>query len=675
MLCRFPQTSILPVLLGGVALLSVSGVSAQVDLNIERAPSGELVLSWDQAERNWVLQENLSLIDPRQWNTRLQSPVLNGAQLEQVYDLAGLADSRFYRLKAQKTTGVAGGINFLRDSQNPATGLWELNGQPSSFRDTSDILQVLVDKGGPADLIEGGTFALGFSETRNHDDLARKTRALAMQGLEYTALRDEILEGENAAISDPVSDDYPGGGWGLAPGFGNSVIDSALCLRALKATDTPTGLSAPNQALGANASSPSYTFEMPAGATEVILFVREVSGNCGFTITPPSGAGSGFAVSPAVTPAPIIWGTGQEGTWTVDVTNLTASPVSYTFEVLFTTADGIEVGNITAGTTYLVWSQNVDGGWGLRQSQDSHFLATCEAMKTLALCGPAMQPFIDAGANWLEGKQNADGGFSTTADNSNVMETGMAIRCLELATTPPNLDTARTWLGNQQRLNGSWGDDPYLTALAVDALGVPPVVSSIPDQTVIAPTDFTTINLDAFVTDAFTPDADIVWSVSGNELLDVSIVDRVVTISYPIAFNVSEEISFTATNSELLTDSVKASFTVVEPATAVPDHTVSQGASVTGFNAVTGTEEAVGAVALFSGPVITGLPAGMSYNTTGFSFVSTIEFNTNFQISAGAATPVGTYAIEVAYTFLDSDSLAIPNLNNTTFNLVVEVTP
>ena len=633
------------------------------------------MLSWDQSARDWVLQENLFLEDPTQWSTRLQAPILQGPQLEQVYSIADLSDSVFFRLKAQKTSGVAGGINFLRDSQNPSTGFWEVNSEAASFRDTYAVLRSLIDAGGPADLIEGGTAALDFSETRNHDELARKTWVLAKRGHESTALRDEILDGENTAISDPDSYDYPGGGWGIAPGFGNSVIDTALCLRALNATETPTGLSAPNQSLGPNATSPTYTVEMPAGATDVILFVREVSINCGFTITPPTGGGAGFVVSPATTPAPIIWGAGQEGTWTVVVNNQTANVAVFSFEVLFVTADGIEVGNITAGTTSLVWSQNVDGGWGLKQGEDSHFLATCEAMDTLALYGPAIQPFIDFGANWLAGKQNADGGFSMAPDSSSVMETAMAIRCLELATSPPNLSSARTWLENQQMLNGSWCEDPFHTALAVNVLGIPPVVSSIPDQNVVAPASFSTIDLDAIVADSSTPDTEIIWEVSGNELLDVSIDGGVATVSYPIAFDIREEITFTATNSELLSASATATFTVVDPGAAAPDFVVAQGASVAGSNAVSGSPAAVSALALYSGPVITGMPAGMSLSTTGFSFISATEFDTNFQITTGIATLPGTYAIEVAYTFLDSDSQVIVGLNNSTFNIVVEVTP
>ena len=224
-------------------------------------------------------------------------------------------------------------------------------------------------------------------------------------------------------------------------------------------------------------------------------------------------------------------------------------------------------------------------------------------------------------------------------------------------------------------LNGSWGEDPYLTALAVNALGVPPVVSSVPDQTVVAPATFTTINLDALVTDASTPDADIVWEASGNELLDVSIVDRIATVSYPTALDVSEKITFTATNGELLTASATATFTVVEPGTATPDFTLAQGTSVTGANAIMGSAAAVDAVAFFSGPVITGMPAGMSFNTTGFTFISATEFDVNFQITAGANTPVGTYVIEVAYTLLDAANQPIPGLSNSTFNLLVELTP
>jgi len=59
------------------------------------------------------------------------------------------------------------------------------------------------------------------------------------------------------------------------------------------------------------------------------------------------------------------------------------------------------------------------------------------------------------------------------------------------------------------------------------------MVSGIPDQIVSKGELFATIALDNYVTDVETPDADIVWTYSGNSQLSVSIVNRIATITKP----------------------------------------------------------------------------------------------------------------------------------------------
>jgi len=104
---------------------------------------------------------------------------------------------------------------------------------------------------------------------------------------------------------------------------------------------------------------------------------------------------------------------------------------------------------------------------------------------------------------------------------------------------------------------------------AISGYAKRPEVQDIPDQTIAEGNTFTTIDLDAYVTDDHTADADIVWTYTGNSDLSVTIDgSRVATIGIPSAdWNGSETIRFTAEDFMGGTDSDAASFTV----TAVND--------------------------------------------------------------------------------------------------------
>ena len=109
----------------------------------------------------------------------------------------------------------------------------------------------------------------------------------------------------------------------------------------------------------------------------------------------------------------------------------------------------------------------------------------------------------------------------------------------------------------------------------ITAVNDAPVVSGIPDQTKAEGTAFDTINLDDYVTDVETADAEMTWSYSGNSELTVMIDgDRVATISIPHAdWYGSETITFRATDPGSLFDEDSATFAV----TAVNDAPVVSG--------------------------------------------------------------------------------------------------
>lgn len=89
-----------------------------------------------------------------------------------------------------------------------------------------------------------------------------------------------------------------------------------------------------------------------------------------------------------------------------------------------------------------------------------------------------------------------------------------------------------------------------------------PVVTNIPNQTITTGSSFATINLDNYVSDADNTDSQITWTYSGDTHINISITNRVATITYDNGFTGSETITFTATDPDNLSDSDQAVFTV-----------------------------------------------------------------------------------------------------------------
>ncbi|MCF6270537.1 MAG: tandem-95 repeat protein [Melioribacteraceae bacterium] len=164
--------------------------------------------------------------------------------------------------------------------------------------------------------------------------------------------------------------------------------------------------------------------------------------------------------------------------------------------------------------------------------------------------------------------------FVTDADNldseitwsySGNTELIVAIDGSRVATiTAPNQD----WNGSEtitftatDPTNQSDSDDAVFTVNSVDDN---PVVADIPDQTIAEGSNFTTIQLDNFVTDADNPDSEITWSYSGNTELIIAIDgNRVATITAPNQdWFGSETINFTATDPSSLSDNDNAIFTI-----------------------------------------------------------------------------------------------------------------
>lgn len=101
--------------------------------------------------------------------------------------------------------------------------------------------------------------------------------------------------------------------------------------------------------------------------------------------------------------------------------------------------------------------------------------------------------------------------------------------------------------------------------VTTDIANQPPIVSDIPDQTIVEGESFVSIDLDNYVSDVDDADEVLIWSYSGYIDLIVTIIDRIATISIPNAhWTGSESITFRATDPGELWGEDPATFTVTK---------------------------------------------------------------------------------------------------------------
>ncbi|OGW29567.1 MAG: hypothetical protein A2X56_13130 [Nitrospirae bacterium GWC2_57_13] len=133
---------------------------------------------------------------------------------------------------------------------------------------------------------------------------------------------------------------------------------------------------------------------------------------------------------------------------------------------------------VNAGLAFLTSSQNADGGWGYRPTttaeagDPSNAYVTSIVLRTLSNFSSQfiVQGSIDTAKAYLLTKQNTDGGFGSSP--STIYETALSIISLiesgQGGALP--LQNAIAYLAASQSSNGSWNDDPYSTALALQAM-------------------------------------------------------------------------------------------------------------------------------------------------------------------------------------------------------------
>ena len=124
----------------------------------------------------------------------------------------------------------------------------------------------------------------------------------------------------------------------------------------------------------------------------------------------------------------------------------------------------------------LLSAQKADGGWPCVQTRDGDADSEifCSSQALLALTAYRtrffLDPQIDAAVGFLRGKLNPDGSFGPAGAND-VIHTALASRALASVPAFGNeVAGVISWLQGRQQPDGSWGGDPYPTALALQAL-------------------------------------------------------------------------------------------------------------------------------------------------------------------------------------------------------------
>ena len=126
---------------------------------------------------------------------------------------------------------------------------------------------------------------------------------------------------------------------------------------------------------------------------------------------------------------------------------------------------------ITSALNYLTSTQNPDGGWGFVIGDDSNVYVTALVSRTIQQFPQTttLATALNKATSYLLSKQSSDGGFGSPS--SKVHETALVYNAVVAVITDATaLGKAVGFLTTNQSADGSWLQDPYSTALALQAL-------------------------------------------------------------------------------------------------------------------------------------------------------------------------------------------------------------
>lgn len=366
---------------------------------------------------------------------------------------------------------VRDGITCLLASQDP-DGSWAGNNNETELRDTIEVVETLQLLGQVGPSLAAGIGRVEDSFAANSDYLSRQVSVLAIAGSDASALQENVVAAQATETSNPADPNYPDGGWGLAPGFETDTLTTALAVSALRNGGFSSGLAVVGAVVVIGTPN-MHQFIFPVTGSRLSILIREVTGSVRLLIqTPMSGT---FFIDLTNVSSPLnLTGLPEEGgTYVLTVQTLSGSPNTYSLEArLFDGA--FDVARVSRALSYLGFAQNADGSWGIRRGEDGLLTISTEVLQTLEGYGNAFGPrtVIDRGLDWVQTRQNPDGGFGSDPGVSTVYDTALAVLALHGGgrNAPAVIGSARAYLLATQGADGCWSGDAYQTALALRAL-------------------------------------------------------------------------------------------------------------------------------------------------------------------------------------------------------------
>lgn len=468
---------------------------------------------------------------------------------------------------------VGNGWAWLMNRQD-SSGSW---GSTYRFVDTCTAIQSLRVYNPQAPQINTGAAWLASQSAGNYEYLARQAITLApLPGYAVMAggLVNQLLLARNAGQTDNTRPNWPEGGWGLSGGYATDCMTTAVALQALKAAGLVGGVAAQNRSLAGNGAN-THEFDLPADAFSVHIYIVPTKA---VRVQIKAGAAP-VATDPYVSVAAnaaqdiLVPGSGLSlaaGHNYLTVRNTVSASATYTLHVSYqapnwdtrtiwdpynTSAQGY------GPLEYLVRSQNADGGWGLQRGSPSEFYTSLHVL--LALQEYAQYDLAAvraAGISYVKSQQLTGGAFGY--DGTAVpYVTALAALALTRSETYPfstAVQNALAALRAMQGADGSWSDEPYDTALALQAIwehNQAPTVGAGPDQWVIDidGDGMENVSLTATAADVDGTIQSYVWSEAGQPLA----IGPSATVSLPlgkhtIQLAVTDDASRTVTDTLLV---------------------------------------------------------------------------------------------------------------------------
>ncbi len=168
----------------------------------------------------------------------------------------------------------------------------------------------------------------------------------------------------------------------------------------------------------------------------------------------------------------ISWKNNIDGSWGLDGEySNDIVEVAITLQALHA-ANYANYSNLFQAVNFLTTTQNSDGGWGASAGDASSTYVTAFALKALNVYSSVFinQNSINKASAFLLAHQNIDGGFGDSP--STVYATALSIMSLIESGqgSTQTILNGINYLASTQAADGSWNDDPYSTALALQAL-------------------------------------------------------------------------------------------------------------------------------------------------------------------------------------------------------------